>query len=141
MKGNVVLPLTSKFVHTPRAVVCCHVQWTLLALDSSVGVSLQLPQTHSRHFYDHVANVDILSQCQVPSVEPQLRSKRLRWYGHMCRKADDRLTKCMLFGQVKGPGHVGKPVKTWNDVVLSDIHCLSISCPYEVAQNKSAWRA
>ena len=31
-------------------------------------------------------------QCQVPSVESQLRSKRLRWYGHVCRQADDRLT-------------------------------------------------
>ena len=46
----------------------------------------------------------------------------------------------MLFGQVKGPGHVGKPSKVWNDVVLSGIHHLSISRPYQVAQNKSAWR-
>ena len=47
----------------------------------------------------------------------------------------------MLFGQVKGPGHVGKPRKILNDVVLSDIHHLSIPRPYTVAQNKSAWRA
>ena len=38
---------------------------------------------------DHVANVDILSQCQVPSLESQLRSKWLRWYGHVCRQADE----------------------------------------------------
>ena len=47
----------------------------------------------------------------------------------------------MLFGQVKVPGHVGKPIKIWKDVVLSDIHHLSISHPYQFAQNKSAWRA
>ena len=80
---------------------------------------------------DHVANVDILSECQVPYVESQLRSKRLRWYGHVCRQADDRLTKCMLFGQVKGPGHVGKPRKIWNDVVLSDIHHRPFPAPVE----------
>ena len=28
----------------------------------------------------------------------------------------------------------------WNDVVLSDIHHVSISRPYQVAQNKSAWQ-
>ena len=67
---------------------------------------------------DHVANVDILSQCQVPSVESQLASKRLRWYGHVRRQADDRLTKCMLFGQVKGQGHVGKPRKIWSDSLV-----------------------
>ena len=65
--------------------------------------------------------------------------KALRWYGHVCRQADDGLTKCMLFGQVKGPGHVGNPRKIWNDVVLSHSHDLSMSCPYQVAQNKSAW--
>ena len=89
---------------------------------------------------DHVANVDILSQCRVPSLKSQLRSRRLRWYGHVYRQTDDRLTKCMLLGQVKVSGrtHVGKPRKIWNDVVLSGIHQLSISRPYQVAQKKSA---
>ena len=42
------------------------------------------------------------------------------------------LTKCVLFGQVKNPGHIGKPSKNWNDVMMSDVHHLSISCPYQV---------
>ena len=76
----------------------------------------QQAQQHLRIVAAHVRSTtlcNILSQCQVPSVESQLRSKRLRWYGHVCRQADDRLTKCMMFGQVKGPGHVGKPRKIW----------------------------
>ena len=32
----------------------------------------------------------------------------------------------MLFGQLQGPGHVGKPRKLWIAVVFSDIHHLSI---------------
>lgn len=45
----------------------------------------------------------------------------------------------MMFGQLKGPGHVGKPWKIWNNVVLSDMHrsslevygdCLTSVCPY-----------
>ena len=35
-------------------------------------------------------------------MDSQLRSKRLRWYGHVCRMLDSRLPKVMLFGQVKG---------------------------------------
>ena len=48
---------------------------------------------------------------------------------------------------VKSKVHVGNHVsmvhidKPRHDVVLSDILRLSISCPYEVAQDKSAWRA
>ena len=47
----------------------------------------------------------------------------------------------MLFGQVKGPGHVSKPAESWNDLILSDTHHLPIARPYQFAQNKSAWRA
>ena len=46
-----------------------------------------------------------------------------------------------MVGQVKGPGHVGKPRDIWNNVVLSEIHRVSIYRPYQVAQNKSAQRA
>ena len=37
--------------------------------------------------------------------------------------------------------HVGKPRQFWNDVVLFDIHLLSIPRTYQVAHSKSAWRA
>ena len=47
----------------------------------------------------------------------------------------------MLLGQVKGPDHVGKPAESWNDLVLCDIYHLFIVCPYQVAQDKSAWQA
>ena len=51
------------------------------------------------------------------------------------------LTEHMLFAQVKGPGHVGKPRKVWSDAVPSDIQQLSISHYCCVAQQKSTWRA
>ena len=90
---------------------------------------------------DHVSNVEILSKCQTFSVESQLRSKRLRWYGHVCRMPDTRLPKKVLYGQVKGKGVVGRPRKIWNDVLLSDTQRLNIRRPHTDAQNKSAWKA
>ena len=69
---------------------------------------------------DHISNAAILSTCQAPSMESQLRSKRLRWYGHLCRMLDSKLPKVMLFGQVKGSKPPGRPRKFWNDIVLSD---------------------
>ena len=38
--------------------------------------------------------------------------------------ADDSLTRHMLFAQVEGPGHVGKP-ETYFDIVLSNIQQLT----------------
>ena len=89
---------------------------------------------------DHVSNTAILSMCQTCSVDAQLRSKRLRWYGHVCRMIDCRLPKVMLFGQVKGSHPPGRPRKIWNDIVLSDFQQLNILRPYRDAMNKPAWR-
>ena len=118
--------------------------WTLL--DRHLGPLSVFQMNCLRHICGisrlaHVPNVDILSKCQTFSVESQLRSKRLRWYGHVCRMPDTRLPKKVLYGQVKGRGVVGRPRKIWNDVLLSDTHCLNIRRPHSDAQNRSAWKA
>ena len=89
---------------------------------------------------DHISNAAILSVCQTCSMDSQLRSKRLRWYGHVCRMLDNRLPKVMLFGQVKGSNPPGRPRKIWNDIVLSDLQQLNIKRPYRDVQHKSAWQ-
>ena len=53
-------------------------------------------------------------------MDSQLRTKRLKWYGHVCRMLDTRLPKVMLLGQVKGSNPLGQPMQIKNDSVLSD---------------------
>ena len=52
---------------------------------------------------------------------------------------DTHLPKKVLHRHVKGIGVVGPPRKTWNDVLLSDIHSLNIRRPYSDAHH--AWKA
>ena len=89
---------------------------------------------------DHVLNQQDLSKCKTFSVESQLRHKRLRWYGHVCRMFDTRLPKLMMYGQVAGPNCRGKPRTVWNDVVLSDVQKLKLNHHRRDAQNKPVWR-
>ena len=79
-------------------------------------------------------------RCNTSSVESQLRSKRLRWLGHIFRIPNDRLPKKLLFGQVKGIGPSGRPRLSYNDVASSDCHECRISTPYKDAQNRLLWR-
>ena len=51
---------------------------------------------------DCVPNVDILSICDICSMDFQLISKRLRWFGYVSRMQGSRLPNVMMFGQVKG---------------------------------------
>ena len=85
-------------------------------------------------------NVEILARYHKFSVESQPKTKRLRWFGHLCRMPDTRLPKKVLYGQVKGRGVVGRPREIWNDVLLSDTQSLKITRPHSDAQNKSAWK-
>ena len=74
-------------------------------------------------------NVEILASCHTFSVESQVKTKRLRWFGHLCRMPDTRLPKKVLYGQVKGRVVVGRPRKIWNDVLLTDTQSLNITRP------------
>ncbi len=55
------------------------------------------------------------------SVESQLQSKRLRWLGHTLRMPDDRLSKKLLFGEVKGLCPRGHAKSSSYDVASHDI--------------------
>ena len=116
--------------------------WTLLNKHcAALSVFLMNCLRHicGKSLQDRIANETILSQCETCAMHSQLRSKRLRWYGHVCRILDTRLPKVM-FGQVKGSTPPGRPRKIWNDIVLSDFQLLNITRPYRDAQNKPAWR-
>jgi len=49
-----------------------------------------------------------------------LQQNRLRWYGHVLRKDDDDwLKKCMEY-EVEGSRPMGRPKRTWKEVVRGD---------------------
>ena len=89
----------------------------------------------------HMTHVQVhMLLCQIWSVDPQMRSMRLRWCGHVYRMLDSRLPKVMLCGQIKGSHPSGRPRKVWNDIASSDSQQFNIRCLYSDAQNKPAWR-
>ena len=87
-----------------------------------------------------VSYASMCSDIQGFSVDYQLRSKRLRWFGHICRMPDSRLPKLLLHGQVARQSCRGKPRTVWNDVVSSEMHKLKLNHYTRDAQNKPVWR-
>ncbi len=88
----------------------------------------------------HILNHVISKRCETFSVDSQLRSKRLRWFGNICRMSDSRLLKVLMHGQLVGQICCGRPRTVWNDVVLSDIHKLKFNRYTRHALNKPVWR-
>ena len=66
-----------------------------------------------------------------------LQQNRLRWYGHVLRKDDDWLKKCMEY-EVEGPRPRGRPKRTWRDVVRED--CQARKLNKQDAMDRCKWR-
>jgi len=66
-----------------------------------------------------------------------LQQNKLRWYGHVMRKEDDWVKKCMEY-EVEGPRPRERPKRTWREVVEKD--CQARKLNKEDAMDRSKWR-
>ena len=66
-----------------------------------------------------------------------LQQNRLRWYGHVLRKDDDWVKKCMEY-EVEGLRPRGRPKRTWKDVVRED--CQARKRNKKDAVDRCKWR-
>ena len=62
---------------------------------------------------DIMTNEELRRRVAVEPITTDIRSGRLRWYGHVMRKGDKGWVKnCMEFG-VEGRRSVGRPRRIW----------------------------
>ena len=87
---------------------------------------------------DRCTNADLRNRLGICSVSVALRRSRLRWFGHVERKAEEDWVKRCRELVVEGTRPRGRPKKSWMDVVNSDLRRLNIT--REDAQDRSAWR-
>ncbi len=63
----------------------------------------------------------LLAKLGLEEITPTLGSRRLRWYGHVCRSSDTRdIMRPTQFAVPDSRGR-GRPRKTWNFCVKKDI--------------------
>ena len=69
---------------------------------------------------DHIRNEDIRRRVRVTEVHRKIQEKRLRWYGHVQRRAADHVTRRTLEMEVEGKRPRGRPRRRWMDGVQED---------------------
>ena len=70
----------------------------------------------------------------------ELRSGRLRWYGHVMRKGnEDWVKKCMEF-RVEGRRRVGRPKRTWLESVELEADMAELEINKEDVHDRKKWR-
>jgi hypothetical protein len=74
---------------------------------------------------------------------PDIKSRRMRWAGHVARMGKERKMYKVLVGKPKGKRPLGRPGLRWEDGIRNDLREISLGGVgwIRLAQDRDRWRA
>ena len=80
---------------------------------------------------------------QTTTIVRVIKSRRLRWAGHVARMEEGRSAFKILTGKPTGKRPLGRPRRRWEDNIRMDLEEIGINAGNWVdsSQNKNYWRA
>jgi hypothetical protein len=72
-----------------------------------------------------------------------VKSRRMRWAGHVARMGQGRVVHRVLVGKPEGKRPLGRPRRRWEDNIKMDLQEVRGGCGdwVEQAQGRDRWRA
>ena len=72
-----------------------------------------------------------------------VKSRRMRWPGHVARMGEDRGVRRLLVGKPEGNRPLGRPRRRWEDNIKMDLQEVGGGRGdwMELAQHRDRWRA
>jgi hypothetical protein len=78
-----------------------------------------------------------------PNIVRVIKSRRIRWAGHVARKEEKRGVYRLLVGKPEGKRPLGRPRRRWEDNIKMDLE--EVACGVmdwiDLAQDKDRWKA
>ena len=85
-----------------------------------------------------ITNEEVGRRYGVKNLEQRLRKMRLRWFGHVKRRDGNSILRRTIELEVEGRRPVGRPKKTWIQIVEEDMRKLNIT--KYMAEDRKQWR-
>jgi hypothetical protein len=88
-------------------------------------------------------NEELHSLYSSPSIIIMMKSRRMRWAGHVARMGAKRNVYRILVGKPEGKRPLGRPRRRWADNIKMDLREIGWDGMdwIELAQDKDPWRA
>jgi len=79
----------------------------------------------------------------LPNIVRVVKSRRIRWAGHVARMGEDRVVHRVLVGKPEGKRPLGRPRRRWEDNIQIDLQeAGGVRGDWmELAQDRDSWRA
>jgi hypothetical protein len=78
-----------------------------------------------------------------PDIIRQVKSRRMRWAGHVARMGEERRVYKVLVGKPEGKRPLGRPRRRWEDGIRMDLREIGLEGVdwTRLAQDRDRWRA
>ena len=79
----------------------------------------------------------------VPNIVRMIKSRRMRWAGHVARMEEGRGVRRGLVGKPEGKSPLGRPRRRWEHNIKMDLQEVGRGCGdwMALAQDRDRWRA
>ena len=93
--------------------------------------------------YLKLHNEELNALYSLPNIVRVVKSRRMRWAGHVARMGEDRDVHRVLVGKPEGKRSLGRPRHRWEDNIKMDLQEVGgVSGDWmELAQDRDRWRA
>ena len=88
-------------------------------------------------------NEELSNLYSLPNIVRVVKSRRMRWAGHVARMGNGRGVYRVLVGKPEGMRPLGRPRRRWEDNIKMDLQEVRGGCGdwMELAQDRDRWRA
>jgi hypothetical protein len=99
----------------------------------SVYLNLFGRRGHNEELHNLYSSRDIIRQ---------VKSRRMRWVGHVARMGEEKKVYKILVGDPEGKRPLGKPRRRWEGGIRMDIREIGLGCVdwIRLAQDRDRWR-
>jgi hypothetical protein len=88
-------------------------------------------------------NDELCGLYALPNIVRMVKSRRLKWVGHVARMGEGRVVYMVLVGKPEGKRTLGKQRRRWEDNIKMDLQEVGAGCGdwIDLSQDRDSWRA
>jgi hypothetical protein len=88
-------------------------------------------------------NEELNDQYSLPNIVRVVKSRRMRWAGHVARMGEESVVHRVLVGKPEGKRPLGRTRRRWEDNIKMDLQAVGGGCGdwMDLTQDRDRWRA
>ena len=112
------------------------------SVEQQLGVKFHIRNVVARIMYHIGFMCCVCMKYSSPNIVRVIKSRRMRWAGHVARMGEERGAYRFLVGKPEGKRPLGRPRRRWVDNIRMDLQEVGCGCVdwIGLAQDRDSWR-